>query len=150
MPELESQHGVVSSGGSSPAKTSPYASKIDAIEERINQLNDEVEKSKRINIEVLAVFTALFTFVSIEFQLIQQFDYLNFLYLSIFFCGLLLGFVLILDLIIQEKPTVKFTITVALVITMIIAGFIHLDAAKVTTACPQIDKPLVTQILQTK
>jgi hypothetical protein len=91
-----------------------------------------LEKTKQANIEILAVFTALFTFVSIEFQLIRKFDYLQFLYFSIFFGGLLVGFTFILSFIIQKELTLKFIFIMALVVMGIYFGFVNLKEVKIT------------------
>ncbi|HUW22119.1 MAG TPA: hypothetical protein VMW41_05660 [Candidatus Bathyarchaeia archaeon] len=67
-------------------------SKIDDIEKKLVTLQEKIDEAKRTNIETIAIFVALFTFVSIEFQLTRSFNYLEFLYFSIFFGSLLIGF----------------------------------------------------------
>lgn len=56
-----------------------FEARIDAAVERQTQdIKRDIEHFKITNIEILAVFTALFTFVSIEFRFLSEFSYINF------------------------------------------------------------------------
>lgn len=77
------------------------------INDRQKQLDAKLERSQSTSVEILGLFVALFTFVSIEFQLTRTFDYFEFLGISLLFAGLLSFFVLILHTIISKDLNCK-------------------------------------------
>jgi len=66
------------------------------------ELQVKINQLQARNIEILGVFVALFTFISIEFQLARNFDF-NFILFSVFFAGLLIFFVLTLHIILHKE-----------------------------------------------
>lgn len=90
------------------------------------KVDDEVEKRQARYTEILGVFVALFTFVSINFQIFSQIDTLNYaivLILLLFLC--LTGFIalahfILTDIGLKKKSHVWIVITVIPIITLVL------------------------------
>lgn len=126
----ETETGTEFSGETQPSKIIDLLSKkIDSLENRQKDLDAKLERSQSTNIEILGLFVALFTFVSIEFQLVRTFDYFEFLGISLLFAGLLLLFVLILHTMISKDLSLKiilFSLFCILLILLCSRQFINL------------------------
>lgn len=108
-----------------PAALPIFEAKLSDVEKKlldmvaiIRLLEKNVESAKTTNIEILALFVAFFTFVSIEFQLAKNFSFSQFLFFSPFFAGLLSFFTFILHITIQDKINLKNTIIIFILILM--------------------------------
>ena len=84
-----------------------------------SEINKRIEQLQVKNIEQLAIFVAFFTFVSIEFQLGKNSDITDFIVFTSMFGGLLLGFIFVLHLILQEKIDWTKTLLIALFILIL-------------------------------
>ena len=98
------------------------------------EVREEANKVLTRTVELLAIFVAFFTFVSIEFQLAKQFNYLQFLHFSLFFGGILMGFILLLDLVTTKEISIKLILFEILAILTIGVGFKYLSEVKIPAA----------------
>jgi len=74
--------------------------------ELIKKFQKEITEFKNKTIEILAIFVALFTFISVEIQILKfQITFLSVFGFSVFILGALLGFIFILHLVLNESET---------------------------------------------
>ena len=77
---------------------------VDGISKKAEETEQEVKKSSIRSMEFLAVFVALFTFISVEFQVFRSFDsWQSAAALTFLLLGGLIFFVVFLDSIINQK-----------------------------------------------
>ncbi|MFZ2152970.1 MAG: hypothetical protein WAV41_02830 [Microgenomates group bacterium] len=76
-----------------------YSRRISTVEKNITYI--EKNFTQKV-IEIATIFIAFFTFISGEFQLIQRFNYFQFLVFSPLFAGILISFVLVLVSLIRK------------------------------------------------
>lgn len=88
----------------------------------LQQVKDLLEKSKVTNVEVLAIFVAFFTFISLEFQLIRGLNYIDFMFLSTFFSGVLILFALVIHTLLHNEWGLKVTIFTTLSLLLMLAS----------------------------
>lgn len=126
-PLLDNKASTQQKGTSTESSTEPEALALHLEKFRESIKKDIQKEVKEIQVrytEILAVFVALFTFVSIEFQLIKTFNYIEFIFFSSFFAGLLIFFTLALHIIIYNKINKK-----ALIIILIMMACFTISAA---------------------
>lgn len=123
-----------------PEQIARAIEKLKELESLKDQIKD-LKESRIRYIEILGLFVALFTFVSIEFQLAKNFDFSQFLFFSPLFAGLLTLFVFVLHVTIHEKINLRTTILILLLILVFFAGgFLSrffLSEIKNTSTLPQ-------------
>lgn len=82
---------------------------IGPIQERITKMENRTEEIRINVINSLGIFVALFTFVSVEFQLFQSLtSFTQYISLTLILSGVLMFFVLFLDFIGQRNKHAKF------------------------------------------
>lgn len=96
------------------------------LDAKIKDTENKLEASKNDQIQILAVFVGLFTFISIEFQLFKQAESSYILPLSLSIGGILLAFLAALVLILRgERTTWIITLIASGVITAGIGVFLY-------------------------
>lgn len=104
------------------ARTDKLKEDIDKLRERVDKFDERLVESQSRNIEILALFVALFTFVSIEFQLAKSFDFSQFLFFSPLFAALLIFFVLALHVTVNDRVNLKSVIFILFLILIFITS----------------------------
>ena len=84
---------------------------IGPIQERVTKMENRIEEIRINVINSLGVFIALFTFISVEFQLFQSLtSFTQYLSLTLILSGVFMFFVLFLDFVSQKNKHSKFTL----------------------------------------
>lgn len=102
-----------------------YRQELGAVRKDLGDVKDQVKKLEEIrisNVEILGLFVALFTFISIEFQMAKNVDFGQFIVFSPFYAGLLAFFVFVLHITIHDKINWRTTIFIFLLILIFFAG----------------------------
>lgn len=85
----------------------------DEFAKKVEKLENKTEDSKLSIIETLGIFVALFTFVSVEFQIFRSFtSWKSGASLSLIILGALLLFIVTMDLVLHKKMLEKLTLVI--------------------------------------
>lgn len=111
-----------STTGTGPSEAPNYKHVIDVTKNEISDLRKEITEFKIKTIEILAIFVALFTFVSANMQVFKsEITFLSAMGFSLIMLGALLIFIYLLHLFIREKSKLSWLLF-AIAILLIIIG----------------------------
>ena len=88
-------------------KTGDETDRVKKLEERTERISDDFRSLNTKNIETLGIFVALFTFVSVDFQILRGGDLDTAISILLLSAGILMAFVLILHAVISEFKVVN-------------------------------------------
>ncbi len=128
--------------------------KMKDLEIQIEDVKREIDKSKISFIEFCGIFVAIFTFISVDVQILKTISNMHQLMGFVFiFAALLMGFILILDYLINNERNIqKFIIITISLVIFIVIGLFSIFASKNTSnntensSMPSIINPPVNNI----
>lgn len=105
--------------------------RIEALKAKTEEIDKEYKKQSNLNIEILAIFVALFTFVSVEFQIFRSFvSWESGASLSLLLLGSLSFFVILIDFILRDRKT-WFLLLFFVPISMLAIGIYYFGQARI-------------------